>query len=276
MALPQFTLKELLEAGVHFGHQTHRWNPKMKSYIYGERNGIHIIDLRQTVPALYRALSAVRQVAASGGRVLFVGSKRQAQDIVSETAGRCGQYYVNHRWLGGMLTNWKTINKSIRRLKNIEEIFAKPEESKLTKMELIKLQREQAKLQRALGGVKDMGGLPDAVFVIDTNREGIAIREANRLGIPVIAVMDSNSDPEGVDFPIPGNDDSTRAPRMYCGLVSDAVLDGISEQVSKVAPTAAKDAKTTSKKVVNLSKKKEAPASSKKEDSSAAANAGQA
>lgn len=258
MALPQFTLRELLEAGVHFGHQTHRWNPKMKSYIYGERNGIHIIDLRQTVPALFRALSTVRQVVAGGGRVLFVGSKRQAQDIIAEASQRCGQYYVNHRWLGGMLTNWKTVNRSIRRLKQLEDIFANPEKSQLTKMELIKLQREHEKLQRSLGGIKDMGNLPDVIVVLDTIRENIAVREANRLGIPVVAILDTNSNPEGVDLPIPGNDDSSRSLRLYCRLISDAVLDGISEQVSKAGASSDKDRKPAAgnrKTVVSLSRK---------------------
>ncbi len=233
MALPQFTLRDLLEAGVHFGHKAHRWDPKMSEYIYGTRNGIHILDLRQTVPMLYRAMSFVRQTVANGGRVLFVGSKRQAQMIVEESAGRCGQYYVNHRWLGGMLTNWKTINKSIKRLKELEVIFSKEGESHLTKMEMLKLQREFDKLQRSLGGIKNMGGLPDAIFVIDTGRQHIAVNEANCLGIPVIGIVDSNSSPDGVDYPIPGNDDSSRALRLYCSLISDSVLDGISEQLSR-------------------------------------------
>jgi len=261
MALPQFTIREMLEAGVHFGHRTRRWNPKMQSFIYGSRNGIHILDLQQTVPMMYQAMAVVRQAAASGGRVLFVGSKRQAQEIVAETATRCGQYYVNHRWLGGMLTNWKTISVSIKRLKTLEEIMKNPEGSNKTKKELLEMSREHDKLQRALGGIKDMGGLPDAVFVIDTNKEGIAIAEANKLGIPVIAVLDTNSKPDGVDYPIPGNDDSTRALRLYCRLISDSILDGISEQVAKAGVAADKgdstDGKTAGgrRTVVNLSPK---------------------
>ncbi|MBI1362902.1 MAG: 30S ribosomal protein S2 [Proteobacteria bacterium] len=261
MALPQFTIREMLEAGVHFGHRTRRWNPLMQQYIYGSRNGIHIIDLQQTVPMMYQAMAVVRQVAASGGRVLFVGSKRQAQEIVAETAARCGQYYVNHRWLGGMLTNWKTINNSIKRLKSLEEIMKNPEGSNKTKKELLELSRECEKLQRALGGIKDMGGLPDVVFVIDSNKENIAIAEANKLGIPVIAVLDTNSKPHGVDYPIPGNDDSTRALRLYCRLISDSILDGISEQVAKAGASADKGEAGSTKSsggrrtVVNLSSK---------------------
>ena len=267
MAMPEFTIRDLLEAGVHFGHKTHRWNPQMREYIYGSRNGIHVIDLRQTVPMLYRAMSVARQTVAGGGRILFVGSKRQAQEIVAESAGRCGQYYVNHRWLGGMLTNWKTINNSIRRLKQLEEIFANPEGSKLTKMEKLRMQREFEKLERSLGGIKNMGGLPDAIFVIDTVKEHIAVAEANNLGIPVIGILDSNSSPEGIDYPIPGNDDSSRALRLYCSLISGAVLDGISQQLAqagKIAPmqkeggSKANDRKT----VVNLSPKATEAASS--------------
>lgn len=258
MAMPQFTLKDLLEAGVHFGHKAHRWNPEMRDYIYGTRHGIHIIDLRQTVPMLYRAMSFVRQTVAGGGRILFVGSKRQAQSIVQETAGRSGQYYVNHRWLGGMLTNWKTINKSIRRLKELETLFADEEKgAHLTKMELLRLQREFDKLHRSLGGIKNMGGLPDAVVVLDTVKQKIAVDEANRLGIPVIGIIDTNSTPEGVDYPIPGNDDSTRALQLYSTLLSDAILDGISEQLARAGQKGAATPKTgTAKKaVVNLSPK---------------------
>ena len=265
MALPQFTLKDLLEAGVHFGHKSHRWNPAMSEFIYGERHGIHIIDLRQTVPMMYQAMAFLRQTVAGGGRVLFVGSKRQAQDIVEETAGKTGQYFVNHRWLGGMLTNWKTINKSIRRLKELEDIFANEEEkaAHLTKMELLKLRREHDKLYRSLGGIKEMGGLPDAVVVLDTVRQKIAVDEANRLGIPVVGIIDSNSTPEGVDYPIPGNDDSSRALNLYCSLMSDAILDGISEQLAKAGSKGSAESAASrggKKTVVNLSPKASAAA----------------
>lgn len=226
MAMPQVELRALLEAGVHFGHQKHRWNPKMSSYIYGDRNGIHIIDLSQTVPALTRALMTVRETVARGGRVLFVGTKRQASPIIAEAAKRCGQYYVNHRWLGGMLTNWQTISQSIRRLKQVTEQLEQ-ETTGLTKKETLQLTRQRDKLELSLGGIQDMGGLPDVVVVVDTIRDEIAIKEANRLGIPVVGVLDTNSDPAGVDFPVPGNDDATRAIRLYCDLLADAVLDGI-------------------------------------------------
>ena len=226
MAMPNYTMKELLEAGIHFGHQLNRWNPKMEPYLFGERNGIHIIDLQQTYPLINSALKVIRDIAAGGGRVLFVGTKRQAQKIISESAVNSGQYYMNHRWLGGTLTNWKTISKSIVRLKSYDEILNK-EDSGLTKKELVGIQRQRDKLEASLGGIKDMGGLPDALFVIDTNKEHIAIKEANVLKIPVIAVIDSNSNPDGVDFPIPGNDDATRAIAMYCRLVSESILDGL-------------------------------------------------
>ena len=226
MAMPEYTMKELLEAGIHFGHQLNRWNPKMEPYLFGERNGIHIIDLQQTYPLINSALKVIRDIAAGGGRVLFVGTKRQAQKIISESAVNSGQYYMNHRWLGGTLTNWKTISKSIVRLKSYDEILNK-EDSGLTKKELVGIQRQRDKLEASLGGIKDMGGLPDALFVIDTNKEHIAIKEANVLKIPVIAVIDSNSNPDGVDFPIPGNDDATRAIAMYCRLVSESILDGL-------------------------------------------------
>src|SRR5579863_6815441 len=226
MALPEYTMRGLLEAGVHFGHHTRRWNPKMSSYIFGARNGIHIIDLEQTVPLLHRALEAVRDVAAGGGRVLFVGTKRQAQEPVAEAAKRCGQYFVNHRWLGGMLTNFKTISQSIKRLREVDERVNQPS-SGLTKRELLEMTRDRDKLERALGGIKDMGGLPDILFVIDTNKEAIAVQEANKLKIPVIAVLDSNSSPDGIIYPIPGNDDAMRAVHLYCELVSNAVLDGL-------------------------------------------------
>ena len=226
MALPSFTMRQLIEAGAHFGHHTRRWNPKMASYLFGVRNNVHIIDLQQTVPMLQRALEAVRDVAASGGRVLFVGTKRQAAEPVAESAKRCGQYFVNHRWLGGMLTNWKTISNSIRRLRELDE-QVNAETSGLTKKELLNLTRERDKLERALGGIKEMGGLPDALFVIDTNKEAIAVDEARRLGIPVIAIVDSNSDPTNIKFPVPGNDDALRAIQTYCDLFAAAVLDGL-------------------------------------------------
>jgi small subunit ribosomal protein S2 len=233
MAFPTYTMRQLLEAGVHFGHQTRRWNPLMAPYIFGVRNGVHILDLTQTVPTLHRALAALREVVANGGRVLFVGTKRQAQEPVSQAAKRCGQYYVNHRWLGGMLTNWKTISHSIKRLRELEGQLADPAtQHGFTKKELLNLSREQGKLERALGGIKDMGGLPDALFVIDTNKEEIAVLEANKLGIPVVAVLDSNSDPRKIRFPFPGNDDASRAINLYCDLAVAAVLDGIQAEMS--------------------------------------------
>lgn len=230
MAMPDFTLRQLLEAGVHFGHHTRRWNPRMEPFIFGVRNQVHIIDLQQTVPLLDRALRAVRDVTAAGGRVLFVGTKRAAAEHVAEAAKKCGQYYVNHRWLGGMLTNWKTITGSIKRLRQIEEMLGGDVQG-LTKKEVLDITRDQEKLERALGGIKDMGGLPDILFIIDTNKEKLAVEEATKLGIPVIAVLDSNSDPEGVTYPIPGNDDAIRAITMYCDLVAGAVLDGISAEM---------------------------------------------
>lgn len=232
MAIPSFSMRQLLEAGVHFGHQTRRWNPKMGPYLFGVRNNIHIIDLQQTVPLLVRALQIVCEVAANNGRVLFVGTKRQAAEIVAEEAKRCGQYYVNHRWLGGMLTNWKTISHSIKRLRSLDEQLSQ-ENLGLTKKELLNLTRERDKLERALGGIKEMGGLPDLLFLIDTNKEAIAVAEANKLGIPVVAIVDSNSDPDDIDYPIPGNDDSQRAIRIYCEFVAGAVLDGLQQNLSK-------------------------------------------
>ncbi|BAF87691.1 ribosomal protein S2 [Azorhizobium caulinodans ORS 571] len=227
MALPDYSMRQLLEAGVHFGHQSHRWNPKMSQYIFGVRNNIHIIDLSQTVPALHRALQAVSDTVAQGGRVLFVGTKRQAQDQVADAARRSAQYYVNSRWLGGMLTNWKTISNSIARLKKLEEMLSGPEQGGYTKKERLTLSREKEKLERALGGIRDMGGLPDLLFVIDTNKEDIAVKEAQRLGIPVAAILDTNSDPDGITYPVPGNDDAGRAIQLYCDLVARAAIDGI-------------------------------------------------
>ncbi|MGF1631107.1 MAG: 30S ribosomal protein S2 [Kiloniellaceae bacterium] len=231
MALPSPSMRQLLEAGVHFGHTTRRWNPRMAPYIFGIRNGIHIIDLEQTVPLLNQALLTVRNIVAGGGRVLFVGTKRQASDKVAEAAKRCGQYYVNHRWLGGMLTNWKTISNSIKRLRAVEELLSE-DQTGLTKKEVLNLTRERDKLERALGGIKEMGGLPDVLFVIDTNKEHIAVEEAGNLNIPVIGVLDSNSDPDGVSFPVPGNDDALRAIGLYCDLIADAVLDGIQAEMT--------------------------------------------
>lgn len=230
MALPDFSMRQLLEAGVHFGHQTHRWNPKMGAYIFGARNNIHIIDLSQTVPLLHQALKAVSDTVAKGGRVLFVGTKRQASDIVSDSAKRCAQYYVNSRWLGGMMTNWKTISNSIQRLRRLDELLVGGEAQGFTKKERLNLERERDKLERALGGIRDMGSTPDMMFVIDTNKEAIAVQEARRLGIPVIAIVDSNSDPDDVDYPIPGNDDAARAIALYCDLMSKAAIDGIERQ----------------------------------------------
>ncbi len=231
MAIPTFTMRQLLEAGVHFGHRAGRWNPRMSPYIFGERNGVHILDLQQTVPMLYAALQSVRDVVAGGGKVLFVATKRQAAGKVAEAAARCGQYYVNHRWLVGMMTNWNTVTASVRRLKTLEERLSGDGAQGLTKKEQLQLTRERDKLERALGGIKEMGGLPDMLFIIDTNKEDIAVAEARKLGIPVAAVLDSNSDPEGIKFPIPGNDDAIRAINLYCDLVADAVLDGIQEEL---------------------------------------------
>jgi small subunit ribosomal protein S2 len=229
MALPDFSMRQLLEAGVHFGHQSHRWNPKMGQYIFGTRNNIHIVDLAQSVPALHRALQAVSDTVANGGRILFVGTKRQAQDAIADAAKRCAQYYVNSRWLGGTLTNWKTISNSIKRLRALEEMLAGGEAAHgYTKKERLTLQRERDKLDRSLGGIKDMGGLPDLLFVIDTNKEDIAIKEARRLNVPVAAVVDTNCDPDGITFVVPGNDDASRAIALYCDLISKAAIDGIS------------------------------------------------
>lgn len=286
MALPQFTMSELLSAGVHFGHRTHRWNPELQHYIYGARNGIHIIDLQQTVPMLYQALGMLRQTVAGGGRVLFVGTKRQAQQAVAESAERCGMYYVNHRWLGGMLTNWKTISNSIKRLVELEDAFAQSAEaqakiaelqaaatadapadtshikdplSHLTKKERLMRQREMEKLSLVLGGIKTMGGLPDAIVVLDVKKDDIAVTEASRLGIPVVGVVDTNSSEHGVTFPIPGNDDSIRAIDLYCRLASDAVLDGIAAQATsfnsdtKVTRASGKSGAKPQETVVRLS-----------------------
>ena len=226
MALPEFSMRSLLEAGAHFGHQTHRWNPKMERYIFGSRSNIHIIDLSQSIPLLHQALVKVREVAAGGGRILFVGTKRQASDPIAVAAKRCAQYYVNHRWLGGTLTNWRTVSGSIARLRELEGLLESGGDGRVKK-ELLNLQREKDKLELSLGGIKDMGSIPDIMFVIDTNKEAIAILEARKLNIPIIAILDTNSDPDGITYPIPGNDDAARAIQTYCDLIADAVLDGL-------------------------------------------------
>jgi small subunit ribosomal protein S2 len=231
MALPEFSMRTLLEAGAHFGHQTHRWNPKMDRYIFGSRSNIHIIDLSQTMPLLHQALVAVRDVAAKGGRVLFVGTKRQAADPVAQAATRCAQYYMNNRWLGGTLTNWRTVSNSIQRLRELEGIVEGGGEGR-NKKELLTLQREKDRLELSLGGIKDMGSVPDIMFVIDTNKEAIAIQEARKLNIPIIAILDTNSDPDGITYPVPGNDDAARAIQTYCDLIADAVLDGLAAGAS--------------------------------------------
>ena len=230
MALPEFSMRSLLEAGAHFGHQTHRWNPKMERYIFGSRSNIHIIDLSQSIPLLHQALVAVRDVAAKGGRVLFVGTKRQASDPVAEAAKRCAQYYMNNRWLGGTLTNWRTVSGSIARLRELEGLLESGGDGRVKK-ELLNLQRERDKLELSLGGIKNMGGIPDIMFVIDTNKEAIAILEARKLNIPVIAILDTNCDPDGITYPIPGNDDAARAIQLYCDLIADSVLDGMAAGV---------------------------------------------
>lgn len=230
MALPEFSMRQLLEAGVHFGHQKHRWNPLMSPYIYGDRNNIHILDLTQTVPMLHEALTVVRDTVAGGGRVLFVGTKRQASEPVAEAARASAQYYINHRWLGGTLTNWKTISNSIQRLRQLSEQLAEGAKG-LTKKERLKLDRELGKLELSLGGIKDMGGVPDIIIVIDTNKEALALQEAKKLRIPIVAVVDTNCDPSLVDYAIPGNDDASRAIALYCDLFARAILDGL-EQAS--------------------------------------------
>ncbi len=274
MALPTFTMRQLLEAGVHFGHTTRRWNPRMSPYLFGERNGVHIIDLEQTVPLLHQALTFARQVVSNGGRVLFVATKRQASERVAEAAQRCGQYYVNHRWLGGMLTNWKTISHSIKRLRDIENRLAE-ENIGLTKKELLNLTRERDKLERALGGIKEMGGLPDVLVVIDTNKEHIAVAEARKLSIPVIAVVDSNSDPEGLMFPVPGNDDAIRAISLYCELFADAVLDGLQQELLSTGKDVGEAEEVVEPALANGDAKAEEPAKEEpaKEEAAPAAEA---
>ena len=230
MSIPAFSMRDLLQAGVHFGHHPRRWNPKMAPYLYGERNSVHIINLEKTFPLLKTGLQAIKDVVASGGRVLFVGTKRQASEVVAMESARCSQYYVNHRWLGGMLTNWKTVSLSINRLKELNKQFDEGSEG-LTKKELLQLTREREKLDRSLGGIQNMGGIPDILFVIDTNKEKIAIQEANKLGIPVVGILDSNSDPAGITYPVPGNDDAIRSIEFYCRMVSTTVLEGLQSQM---------------------------------------------
>jgi small subunit ribosomal protein S2 len=250
-ALPEFTMRELLHAGVHFGHHPRRWNPKMQTYIFGVRNGVHIINLEKTVPLLRNALQAVYDVVKSGGRVLFVGTKKQASDSIAEHAKRCGQYYVNHRWLGGMLTNWKTISQSIHRMNEYEQRLQQ-ETLGLTKKEILKLTRERDNLEKSLGGIRDMGGIPDLIFILDVNKEHIAVKEANALGIPVVAILDSNSDPEGINYPIPGNDDAIRSIDMYCRLVADTILIGMKEQMRSVGFDVGESAEIVSEEIVEI------------------------
>ena len=232
MTLPTFTLRQLIEAGVHFGHHARRWNPQMGPYIYGKKDNVHIIDLRKTYPMLYTALNTARDVAANGGRVLFVGTKRQAQDIVKENAERCGQFYVNYRWLGGMLTNWKTVHKSISRLAKLNEMSEKNAYDGYTKKEMLNMKKEQQKLSQELSGIMNMGGQPDLLFVIDTTKETLAVKEAKKLGIPVIGITDTNANPNDVDLPVPGNDDAIRAIQLYCELMSSAILDGMQAEIA--------------------------------------------
>ena len=260
MPLPSFTMRQLLEAGVHFGHHTRRWNPKMERFIFGTRNNIHILDLQQTVPMLGQALDIVSQTAARGGRILFVGTKPAASETIAESARSCGQYFVNHRWLGGMMTNWSTVSQSIRRLRNLEERLGGDDVHSLTKKETLQLNRELEKLERTLGGIKEMGGLPDLLFVIDTNKEAIAVAEANVLGIPVVAVVDSNASPDGVDYPIPGNDDALRAISLYCDLVAGSVLDGLKAEMIREGKDLGEDQAPVEAAVAEESPAEEAPA----------------
>ena len=259
MALPEFSMRQLLEAGVHFGHQTQRWNPRMGEFIYGDRNGIHILDLTQTVPMLDAALNAVRETVAKGGRILFVGTKRQASRPIAEAAEKSAQYYMNHRWLGGTLTNWKTVSQSINRLKAYDEQMADGAEG-LTKKERLGIEREQAKLQASLGGIREMGGVPDLLFVIDVNKEDLAIAEAKKLGIPVVAVVDTNCSPDGVDYIIPGNDDAARAIALYCDLASRAALDGMSAQLGAAGVDLGAMETTVEEAVAEEAPAEEAPA----------------
>lgn len=264
MTLPTFTIRQLVEAGVHFGHHARRWNPQMAPYIYGKKDNIHIIDLQKTYPMLYTALNAIREVAANGGKVLFVATKKQAQDIVKENAERCGQYYINHRWLGGTLTNWKTVCKSINRLVKLNDMFANNTTEGYTKKELLNLKKEQEKLAMSLNGIMNMGGQPDMLFVIDTPREALAIKEAKKLGIPVIGITDTNANPNDVDYPVPGNDDAIRAISLYCELVSAAILDGMQAEIAahgvKVEEAEEQAEEKPAKKRAPKKAKEEAPA----------------
>ncbi len=269
MAIPEFTMRQLLEAGVHFGHHTRRWNPKMRPFIFGVRNGVHILDLQQTQPLLQKSLAEIRNIVSKGGRILFVGTKRQAQETIAESAKRCGQYYVNQRWLGGMLTNWNTITASISRFRELEKILSGSQEG-YTKKELLMMNRERSKLESSIGGIKDMGGQPDAMFVIDTNKEDIAIKEANKLGIPVFAIVDSNSNLDGVDYPIPGNDDALRAIDLYCELVVGAVVDGLQAELGRskkdVGAAEEVDVKLPKSKEKEAAKEEKADKSETKDD----------
>ena len=276
MSLPIFSMRQMLEAGVHFGHSTRRWNPKMKPFIFGERNKIHILDLQQTVPMLHAALKALSDVTSRGGRVLFVGTKRAASDKIAETARNCGQYYVNHRWLGGMMTNWATVSQSIRRLRDLEARMDSDEINQLTKKEVLQLTRERDKLELTLGGIKEMGGLPDMLFVIDTNKEAIAVEEANRLNIPVIAIVDSNAKPEGVDYIIPGNDDAMRAISFYCELAQAAVLDGLQTEMMSSGGDAGEAAEAPVEAAASEAAPEEAPAEPAAEEAPAAETAAEA
>jgi small subunit ribosomal protein S2 len=258
-ALPKFTMRELLEAGVHYGHRTMRWNPKMAPYLFGSRNGTHIIDLQQTAPLLHLALKKVNDVVRKNGRVLFVGTKRQASDVVAEQAKRCGQYYVNHRWLGGMLTNWKTVSVSIKALREIEAILEGNTDG-LKKKELLSMERRAEKIRKSLGGIMEMGGKPDLLFIIDVNKESLALQEAKKLGVPVIAILDSNSNPDGVDFPIPGNDDAIRSIELYCRLAADAALAGIEESLGAAGVKMSDFEKRPKKEVLPAAKAEEKPA----------------
>ena len=276
MSLPTFSMREMLEAGVHFGHSTRRWNPRMKPFIFGERNKIHILDLQQTVPMLHAALKAMSDVTSRGGRVLFVGTKRAAADKIAETARNCGQYYVNHRWLGGMMTNWATVSQSIRRLRDLEARMDSDEINQLTKKEVLQLTRERDKLELTLGGIKEMGGLPDMLFVIDTNKEAIAVEEANRLNIPMIAIVDSNAKPEGVDYIIPGNDDAMRAISFYCELAQAAVLDGLQTEMMSSGGDAGEAAEAPVEAAASEAAPEEAPAETAAEEAPAAETAAEA
>ena len=267
MSLPTFTLRQLVEAGAHFGHHARRWNPKMASYIYGKKDNVHIINLQKTYPMLYTALNAAREVAANGGKILFVATKKQAQDVVKENALRCGQYYVNYRWLGGMLTNWKTVHKSINRLVKLNDMFENNQTEGYTKKEILNLKKEQEKLALSLNGIMNMGGQPDMLFVIDTPKESLAIKEAKKLGIPVVGIVDTNADPTEVDFPVPGNDDAIRAITLYCELMSAAIVDGMASEIA--AQGVKVDPESSAEEVEVKAPKKRAPRKAKAEEKAA-------